>query len=229
MVSPSVLKDQIVEYGQRAYDKYLVAGTDGNISCRLLDGAILITPSGVAKGRLNQDDLVIIDRSGNRVAGEKKPSSEYKLHTLIYSRRNDVGAIIHAHPIYCTAFACTENGLANGVLPEIILSVGEIPLAEYGTPSTDELPESIADFISTHDTILLRNHGIVTVGKNLEEAYIKLETAEHFAKILHTAEDLGGAKPLSRDAIDKLMAIRKQLNPDAPEPTFVQNRKNEED
>ena len=229
MVSPFVLRKEIVEYGQRIYEKNFVAGTDGNISCRLSDGEFLITPSGMAKGRMNPDDLVVIDADGNLTGGKNKPSSEFKLHTFIYSKRSDVDTIIHAHPVFCTAFACTENGFAQNILPEIVVTAGGIPLAEYGTPSTAELPESIAGLITEHDTILLQNHGIVTVGRNLEEAYIKLETAEHFAKILHAAQDLGGAKPLSRAAVDKLMEIKEQLNPNASDPGFIPSRREKEE
>ncbi len=208
MVSTSLLRKQVLEIGRRLYENGFVAGAEGNISCRLPDNQILITPSGHSKGRLAEEDLVVIDGGGAVLGGFRKPSSEFKLHTYIYDRRNDVNAIVHAHPIYCTAFACTDTGLPTNILPEIILTVGEIPLAKYGTPSTDELPESIDNLIDDHDMILLRNHGVVAAGDTLEDACNMVETAEQYAKTIYVAKSLGGAKSLTEDAVRKLTNIR---------------------
>lgn len=221
MASPFVLRKEMVEIGRRMYDKGFVAGTDGNISCRLPDNQILITPSGLAKGRLGPQDMVIIDFAGNVVTGALKPSSEFMLHTFIYSQRDDIDAIVHAHPVYCTAYASAGKPLAPCILPEVILNMGDIPLAQYGTPSTPEVARSVEDLIKCHDTILLENHGVVAGGKDLDDAYNKLELVEHFAKIVHAAESIGGAKPLSREAADKLMKIKEKINPDAPDHSCI--------
>lgn len=208
MVSISVLRKQIIKIGQILCDKGFVAGTEGNISCRLTGNQILITPSGYSKGRLAEEDLVVIDSEGTNLSGSRKPSSEFRLHTFIYARRGNVNAIVHAHPVYCTAFACTDTGLPENILPEIILTAGEIPLADYGTPSTDELPSSIEGLIDIHDIILLRNHGIVSAGGDLYEALDRLETAEQYARIVFVAESLGGARPLTEDAVGKLTRFK---------------------
>ena len=211
MDTPTALSESIVEIGRRMYGKNLIAGTDGNISCRLPDGSFLITPSGKAKGRLSPEDMVVIDEGGSVISGNGRPSSEFRLHTYIYSARSDINAIVHAHPIFCTAYASAGKPLTASILPEIMLLAGDIPLAEYGTPSTSELPNSVEKLIENHDAILLRNHGVVVVGADLEDAFNKLEVVEHFAEILHAAEAIGGAKPLSNEQIDRLMRIKETM------------------
>lgn len=203
--------NRIIEIGRRVYDKEMVAGTSGNISCRLSGNRVLITRSGAAKGRLTRSDLLVIDGDGQVCEGTGRPSSEFRLHTRIYAIRNDVAAVIHAHPVYCTAWATVGKPLPVNVLPEIVLILGDIPLAEYGTPSTDELPKSIEKMILNRDVVLLRNHGAVAVAGELEDAYNKLEMAEQCARVLHEAEAIGGARPLTSGQIDKLLEIRKTM------------------
>jgi L-fuculose-phosphate aldolase len=211
METPTALSESIVEIGRRMYDKNLVAGTGGNISLRLPDGCFLITQSGKAKGRLSPEDMVVIDEGGSIISGKGKPSSEFRLHTYIYSTRSDINAIVHAHPIFCTAYASAGKPLSATILPEIVLTVGDIPLAEYGTPSTSELPDSVEKLIQDHDAILLRNHGIVVAGRDIEDAFNKLEIVEHFAEILHAAEAIGGAEPLSNEQLDRLMKVKETM------------------
>ncbi len=208
METPTALSESIVEIGRRMYDKNLIAGTDGNISRRLADGSFLITPSGRAKGRLSPEDMVVIDEGGSVISGKGRPSSEFRLHTYIYSARSDINAIVHAHPIFCTAYASAGKPLTASILPEIVLTVGDVPLAEYGTPSTSELPNSVEKLIENHDAILLRNHGVVVAALDIEDAFNKLEMVEHFAEILHAAEAIGGAKPLSDEQIDRLVKVK---------------------
>jgi L-fuculose-phosphate aldolase len=215
METIAALRESVVEIGRRMYAKNLIAGTDGNISCRLPESRILITPTGSPKGRLSPHDLVIIDERGSVVSGSRKPSSEFRLHTYIYSVRSDIDAVVHGHPVFCTAYAAAGKPLAAAILPEIVLSVRDVPLAEYGTPSTPELPGSIEGLIGSHDAILMRNHGVVVMGKNLEEAYNRLETVEHFAMILHASETLGGANPLSDEQVARLSAMRDTASQDS--------------
>ena len=208
MTSHAILRERMVEIGRRLYDQGLIAAADGNISCRLPDGKVLITPSGKAKGRLSPDDLVIIDLSGKVVAGSHDPSSEYKMHTAFYTVRDNIRAVVHAHPVYCTAYAVAGMDLVQPILPEVLLSIGEIPLAEYGAPSTSELAASVERLARDHDTILLRSHGLVAAGGDLEEAYNRIELAEHFARILHAAEAIGGARTLSDEQVEALMLLK---------------------
>lgn len=210
MISHTLLRDKVVEIGRRMHENDLIAGTDGNISCRLPDGTLLITPAGVAKGRMSPDDLLEIDMQGNVIAGSGTASSEFRMHATFYSIRTDMQAVVHAHPVYCTAFAAASKSMPGSVLPEIVMTIGEIPLAKYSTPSTSDLADSIQDLIKEHDVILLDHHGLVAAGRNLEEAYNRLELAEHYAKILHAAEDLGGAKSLTAEQLAALDAVRKR-------------------
>jgi L-fuculose-phosphate aldolase len=211
MEALTALSESIVEIGRRMYGRNHIAGAGGNISCRLPDGSFLITPSGKAKGRLSPEDMVVIDEGGSVISGKGRPSSEFRLHTYIYSARSDINAIVHAHPIFCTAHASAGKPLTASILPEIVLMIGDIPLAEYGTPSTSELPDSVEKHIEDHDAILLRNHGVVVVGQDIEDAFNKLEIVEHFAEILHAAEAIGGAKPLSNEQIDRLMKVKETM------------------
>jgi len=208
MSSPFTIKRKIVEVGRWMYERGYIAGTDGNLSCRLRDGSILITPSGLCKGRLADDDLVMIDMAGKRTGGKNEPSSEYRLHLYIYSVRNDVDAIVHAHPVYSTAFACAGRALSQKVLPEVVLTLGEVPLAPYGTPSTSELPESVGKYVRDNDAVLLANHGLVAFGSDLEDAFNRLELVEHYAHILFAAESLGGAKELTGEQIARLQSLK---------------------
>lgn len=207
----AAIGDRIIEIGRRMYDKEMIAGTSGNISCRLTGDRILITRSGSAKGRLAQGDLIVIDGDGKVCEGTGIPSSEFRLHTRIYALRSDVSTVIHAHPVYCTAWATARKPLPDNVLPEIVLMLGDIPLADYGTPSTDELPKSIEKLILSRDVILLRNHGVVAVSGEIEDAYNKLEMAEQCSRIQYEVEAIGGAKPLSRGQIEKLLEIREAM------------------
>lgn len=177
------LKEDIVEVGRRIYNLGFVAANDGNISVRVGDDEILTTPTGVSKGFMNPDMIIRVDMAGNKLEGELKPSSELKLHLEVYKQRPDVRAVLHAHPPVATAFAVAGIPLDKPVLPEIVISLGRIPIAKYATPSTEELPASVRPYLEDHDAVLLENHGALTVGSNLFNALFKMEQIEHFAKI----------------------------------------------
>ena len=184
-----------------------MAANDGNISVRM-NNRIIVTPTMKSKGFLKVNDLVTTDLKGKKVEGKLTPTSELLLHLFVYKKRQDVGAVIHAHPPYGTALAVAGMELPENILPEVFLSLGKIPLASYGTPSTQELPDSISSLILKHDGILLKNHGILTIGKNLEEAYFKLERAEHFAQVFFIAKSLGKVDKLTKRQMDKLKKIK---------------------
>lgn len=177
------LKEDIVEVGRRIYNLGFVAANDGNISVRVGDDEILTTPTGVSKGFMTPDMIIRVDMAGNKLEGELKPSSELKLHLEVYKQRPDVRAVLHAHPPVATAFAVAGIPLDKPVLPEIVISLGRIPIAKYATPSTEELPASVRPYLEDHDAVLLENHGALTVGSNLFNALFKMEQIEHFAKI----------------------------------------------
>jgi L-fuculose-phosphate aldolase len=190
------------------YDHRYVAANDGNVSVRLSPDLILATPTGMSKGFIRAEQLVKVDMSGELVEGDHQPSTEIKMHTMIYSIRPDIHAVVHAHPIYATGFATAQIPLDKCVLAEIIATLGSIPLAPYATPSTTELPDSIKTVMSQADACLLANHGVVTAGKNVYDAYYKMERVEHFAHISFVARVLGGEKILSQGDVEKLYGIR---------------------
>jgi L-fuculose-phosphate aldolase len=213
------VKREITEVGRRMYARGMVAANDGNISVRLGGGLFAVTAAGVSKGFLTPDDIVVVDESGRKIEGASRPTSEAKLHLFAYSRRPDVGAVCHAHPPFATAFAVSGRELPPNILPEIILAVGGgIPLTPYATPSTEELARSIEEHLGGADAFLLANHGVLTLGADLTQAYHRLETVEHYAKIAWLALSLGGATPLPEGELDRLWCISKGLAPDCREP-----------
>lgn len=195
---------QLAEIGAKMQQNGYVAATDGNISSRVDDNSILISISGKRKDSLGESDFVRISLSGEVLGGEGKPSTEYKLHTIIYKHRRDVNAVIHAHPKHCLVFAAGHFSLDVPVLPEVILTIGRIPLCEYATPSTNALAESLMTYIEYANVFLLRNHGVVTTGKSIDEAYNRLEKLEHYAETMAMLYTHGGPVKLSKKALKEL-------------------------
>jgi L-fuculose-phosphate aldolase len=200
----------LVNVCHRVYDKGFVSATDGNISARLENGNILATPTAINKGMVSPDDLVIVDPSGELVSGLKRPSTELQMHLFIYRERPDVQAVVHAHPPYATGFATARIPLTECLFPEVIVGLGAVPLADYATPSTNEVVDSIAPFVQKADAILLANHGVVTYGVDPLDAYFKMEKVEHAAHITLVARLLGGEKVLSENDIEKLRKISEE-------------------
>jgi len=207
---------RIVEIGRRLWTRGYVASNDGNISARIDRGRYLITPTGRSKGFLAPDDLVVVDGRGRKLAGALEPTSELPMHLFVYEARPDVHAVVHAHPPKATGFACAGIPLAQCVLPEVILSLGQIPLTTYATPSTQEVPESIRRFIGSYNAMLLRNHGALTLGADVFEAYYRMETVEHFAEIALVARTLGGPSALQGEDVRKLLRVRESLGVEGP-------------
>ncbi len=201
-------RHEICRVGRWLYGKGFVVASEGNLSVRLDANRILVTPAGACKGRLLSDHLMITDLEGNVVSGTGNPSSELQMHLLFYRLRPDVRAVCHAHPPTATGFAAAGRELEEPVLPEVIITLGKIPLAPYGTPGTWELCARIESLVPTHDAILLENHGVVTCGPDLITAYQHMETVEHFARVMLTAESLGGPRLLTRTDVQKLMAAK---------------------
>jgi L-fuculose-phosphate aldolase len=202
------IKRDIVEVCCKIDAREYVGGRDGNISCRISETTIVVTPAGLRKGDVTAADLILVDRRGTRVEGRGQPSSETGMHTHIYDRRADVRAIVHAHPPVATGFAAAGIELNECVLPEVIVGLGRVPIARYATPGTEELAQSIDPVIASHDAFLLQNHGAVTVGRDVIEAHQKMETVEHSARILLVARLLGGAKLLNAGEVGELLEAR---------------------
>ncbi|MCL6589987.1 MAG: class II aldolase/adducin family protein [Firmicutes bacterium] len=197
----------IVEVGRRIWLRGYVAANDGNISIRLGPDEFLCTPTGVSKGFMTPEMMIKVNSKGEKIAGASKPSSEIKMHLAVYRDRPDVNAVVHAHPPVSTAFAVAGLPLSKPVMTEVIMTLGSIPLTEYATPSTDEVPQSIAKFIKHHDAILLKSHGALTVGFDVFDAYYKMEILEHSAAVSLAARQLGGEKELEPDQVKRLVEL----------------------
>ncbi|MEM3342363.1 MAG: class II aldolase/adducin family protein [Thermoplasmata archaeon] len=218
MPSNYEIKKRLCFIGKTAYERGYIAGSEGNFSVLTYEKHLLITPSGLSKGFLEPDDIVETDMDGNLVRyGSKslraslKPSSEIKMHLVAYKKRNDIAAAVHAHPPYATAFALAGIPLTPCILPEVVVTIGAVPLAKYATPSTEEVPKSIEGIIVRCDAVLLANHGVLTVGKTIDDAFIKLETVEHLAKVYFLSLLLGNVNYLTDEEVEKLRTARLKL------------------
>lgn len=201
---------QLIDVCHALYERRYVTATDGNVSVRLPNGNILATRSVLNKGKATAADLVEVDPSGTVVRGKGAASTELKMHLFVYKHRPDALAVVHAHPAYATGFAVAGKPIPEDVLPEVAVNLGGVPLAKYATPSTDALARSLAPFVHTHPAILLQNHGVVTFGSSLEDAFDKMEKVEHAAHILAVAEIVGGIKRLPKGEVRKLRSVYKK-------------------
>lgn len=218
MMAEDQLRADIVEVGRRLYARGYTASNDGNISVRLDGGRLLMTPKSVCKGFMTPQMMCITDLDGRKLAGERDPSSEMQMHLEVYRQRPDVNAVVHAHPPTATAFAVTGIPLDRAVLAEVVTTLGSVPIADYATPSTMELPEAVRKYVKAHDGMLLANHGALTLGTDLFSAYYKMETIEHFATISFTARMLGGERLLSREEVTRLQGLRGTYGIASPAP-----------
>lgn len=200
---------EIVRVGQLLYERGYVVSSDGNISVRLADGRIIATPTQTGKGRMTEDSLALTDMSG-KALNDRRASSELAMHLLIYRERPEIKAVCHAHPPNGSAFAVAGLAIDQPILSEVILTLGCVPLAEYGTPSTNELTEAMRPLVKHHNALLMANHGAVAYGADVWQAFDRLETLEHTAKIAILARALGGPKNLPPDAIEKLINVREK-------------------
>jgi L-fuculose-phosphate aldolase len=210
--------------GRWIHARHFMPAADGNLSVRLDSSRILTSPTGISKGLMTPDDLVITDTNGQRLSGSRSPSSEIAMHLLIYRRRPDIHAVCHAHPPVATGYAAARLPLNKAIISEVVLCLGSIPVAPYATPGTPELSAALEPLVQTHDAILLANHGVVTYGPDLLTAFFRMETVEHFAQVSLVTELLGKQSLLSGGDVEKLVAARArygiataaQLDPEFP-------------
>lgn len=200
----------IIKYGRKLGQKNCTPGTSGNISVRLGEN-IMISASGSALGDLRLEDVVIMDFEANLIKGKKKPSSEKHLHARIYEMRPDINAIIHCHAPYVSSFAVAHIPLSKPIISENVFYFGEIPLADYAMPSSNDLVEFTSKFFDKHDAVLMANHGIIIGGKDIKDAYYKMETAEAYAQIYLNSFILGGSHDLSQKHIKEIYELRKLM------------------
>lgn len=206
-----MVRREICEVGRRIYQRGYVAANDGNISARIGADRVLCTPTGVSKGFMSEDMLCICDLEGRQVAGHLKISSEIRMHLEVYRLRADIHAVAHAHPPTATGFAVAGIELTQCILPEVIVSLGGIPLASYGTPGGPEIFEPMKPLLKEYDAVLMANHGVVTLGKDVMDAHFKMETVEHFARIALVAHQLGSVKTLDARQVGELIDLRSRF------------------
>ena len=196
-------------------ERQLIAGQDGNVSVRIAADRVLVTPAGFAKGRIEPDDLVEVSMHGAAVGGRNRASSELGLHLAAYRARPDIGAVVHAHPVTATAFSLVGESIPDGVLAELMLTVGAVALAPFMQPGTEELGRSAEKYLTDHDVVLLAHHGAVSVGRTLREAHFAMESLEHGARMIHLARQLGRVVTLDSAACDALRVTRRLARHDA--------------
>ncbi|MGH9506657.1 MAG: class II aldolase/adducin family protein, partial [Terriglobales bacterium] len=198
------------EIGRLLHQRQYVAASDGNVSVRLADGRILATPTSMSKGFMTAEDLVITDAAGRKLEGRRNPSSELAMHVLIYQLRPEIGGVVHAHPPVATGYAAAGLPLNQALISEVVLALGCVPLAAYGTPGTPELGDALRPLVAQYDALLMANHGVVTYAEDVMRAYFKMETVEHFARISLTAHLLGRQVLLGSREVEKLMEARRK-------------------
>lgn len=228
MASEYEIKKEICEIGRRIYAKGMVAANDGNISVKLNDNEFLCTPTGVSKGFMTPDYICKVDKNGKviQASGNYKPSSEIKMHMRVYKERPDVKSVVHAHPMYATSFAIAGIPLSQPIMPEAVITLGCVPIAEYGTPSTDEIPDAVSKYLPYYDAVLLENHGALTYSDSLLSAYYKMESLEFYAQLLYQSKQLGGPQELSESQVQRLYEIRREFGMTGKHPAdLCQNNK----
>lgn len=207
------IKEEMCEIGRRVYNRGMVAANDGNFSVKLSEDEFFCTPTGVSKGFMTPDYICRVDGMGNVLEANEgfRPSSEVKMHMRVYKERPDVGAVVHAHPMYATTFAIAGIPLMEPIMPEAVIALGGVPLAKYGTPSTAEVPDSIMPYLQQYDSVLLENHGALTYSDTLLNAYHKMESLEFYARLMYQAKMLGGPQILDEKRVEELYEIRRNM------------------
>lgn len=205
------VRQQICDIGQKLYDKGFVAANDGNISVKISANELIVTPTGVSKGGMKPDDLVKTDLDGNVLGGKGRPSSEVKMHLQVYKIDPNIQAVVHAHPPISTAFAVARQPMEKPILSEAVVNLGVVPVADYAVPGTTDVPNSIKPYVKDYNAVLLANHGLLTWGSDLTEAFFRMESVEHYGKILLYVKQIGRAQEFSCDEIQELLNIRKKI------------------
>ena len=207
------IKKQMCEIGKRVYDRGMVAANDGNFSVKLNDNEFLCTPTGVSKGFMTPEYICKVDAEGNVIQANKgyRPSSEIKMHMRVYRERPDVKSVVHAHPLYATSFAIAGIPLTQPIMPEAVITLGCVPIAKYGAPSTMEIPDAIEEYLQSFDAVLLENHGALSYSDSLLSAYYKMESLEFYARLLYQANVLGGPQEFNEAQVQQLYDIRRQM------------------
>ena len=210
----SQAKAEILAVGKKIYQRGLVAANDGNLSVRVGENALWVTPTGVSKGDMTEDMLVKLDLDGSVLLGTRKPSSEVRLHLRIYRENPDVRAVVHAHPPAATAFAAAGIPLDEALLQETVVMLGVVPVVPYTCPGTAQLAEAVAPYVKDYNAALLEHHGAVTWGESVMRAYFRLESVEYYARMMMNSRLMGVTRPMTEEQIDELLALRPKWHVD---------------
>ncbi len=213
MTDEKTAREEICEIGRRMYARKLVAANDGNLSVRLDEDRFLCTPTGVSKGFMTPESLCLVDRDGNVLAGsgDGRPSTEIQMHLRVYAKRPDVHAVVHAHPIFATSFAVAGTPLDKPILSEAVVALGSVPVVEYGTPSTKEIPDHLEKYLPDYEAVLLEHHGALTWGPDLMDAYFRMESVECYAEILYHTRMLDGQREFDEEQLRGLHEVRAKM------------------
>jgi L-fuculose-phosphate aldolase len=211
MITEIEVRESLCEIGRRVWQRGYVASNDGNFSFRISENRIICTPTMMSKGFMRPDDLIEVDLEGNQVAGQRKLTSEIRLHLFLYQQRPDIYSVVHVHPPHALAFALTGKPLPKGLLPEVEVNLGEVPLVPYQVQGTWEFARSLEPWARTHNAFLLMNHGAVTVGQDPYDAYYRMETVDQYCRILLLAAQLGDWQKLDLDSMHKLLRIKEKM------------------
>ncbi len=222
------IKKEMCEIGKRVYNRGMVAANDGNFSVKLNDNEFLCTPTGVSKGFMTPEYICKVNAEGKVIQANAgyKPSSEIKMHMRVYKERPDVMSVVHAHPLYATSFAIAGIPLTQPIMPEAVIALGCVPIAEYGTPSTEEIPDAVSKYLPYYDAVLLENHGALTYSDSLLNAYYKMESLEFYARLLYQSKMLGGPQELSQEQVERLYELRRQFGLKGKHPADLCPNKN---
>lgn len=204
--------EELAEFCRRLYSKKYIAGAEGNLSLRLPDNRILITPKGLNKGFIRSEDMVICNLDGEKLEGIHEPSSEIKIHTAVYKNRKEIKAVCHAHPVFATIFALAGKPLNEAILPEFVIALGVVPVAKYATPGSQELASNLLEVLEEHDAFLLEKHGSLTLGRTMMEAFNRTEILERYSKLLFYARQIESPKLIPREETNRLLDIGGRSN-----------------
>lgn len=225
MINETEAREWVCDIGRRMHERGYISGIDGNISIRMGRSRVMVTPSGVNKGRLKPSDLMVVDiHDGSPVKGHGTPTSELRMHLTAYRLRPDIGAVVHAHPVTAVALTVMDTSLSQCLIAEDILQYGIVPTAPYATPGSADLSRAIEKYIVEHDAIMLSRHGSITVGKDVFQAYNRLESLEHTALITLRAMQIGKPRPLPEEEIEKLIDIAESMGVHTGWQTFTDKR-----
>ncbi len=204
-------RERLCEIGRRVWQRGFVAANDGNFSQRIAPGRILATPTMLSKGFMRPEDLAVIDEEGRQIAGERRVTSEIKLHLEIYRHRPEAQAVVHVHPPHATAFAVVQQPVPKCVLSEVELFAGEIPIVPYATPGSEELSEAARPYMRDYQALILANHGAVTIGRDIDDAYFLMETLEQYCRVLTIARQIGPVRQIEEARVGELLKIKQRL------------------